>query len=192
MKFVKDYKYKHIPFCFVCTKHTQFSVNTTSRITGAVSFENSEGPNPTFVNSRSDTNIHCNSCGKIMSRFEDRKDDFERNNEYDMQLYQDDELNKGEDWTGFIGLSLIALFPLGCTVATDDGSSSMEVFFLASIVWLIGMFVIACKDFLKGSNNVSAEKAKRKLRKYNRIIIGTSPNNEEVIFNQKTGDISYE
>ena len=192
MKFVKDYKYKHIPFCFVCTKHTQFSVNTTSRITGAVSFENSEGPNPTFVNSRSDTNIHCNSCGKIMSRFEDLKDDFELNDVYDMQLYQDDELNKGQDWTVFISLLLTGLFPLGCSIGITDGSPDDEYFYMFSILWLLSMGWYACNPFLKGRNNVSAEKAKRKLRKYNRIIIGTSPNNEEVIFNQKTGDISYE
>jgi hypothetical protein len=193
MKFVDEYKYKNIPFCNSCWKHTEFSVNTTNSIRGAVSLDNPNGPDPTFVANKSTTNIHCNTCGKIMSRFEDINRSFEDATDYEMQFYSDSELicKKGSfEW--LVGWAM-ALAPIGCTYLVgqeSDNADWMIFLFFLSLFWLISAILSLYND--PKEHKCNAEKAKRKSRRSERLRIGTSPNNEKVVFNQKTGVITYE
>jgi hypothetical protein len=198
MKFVDDYKYKHIPFCGTCRKHSGFSVNTTNTIRGAVSFDNPDGLDPTFVANKSTTNIHCNTCGKIMSRFEDINRSFTNATDYEMQFYSDAELeyDKKEEK----GCSMFSIVtPFLCSLVFVF--VMQEVFLWEGGAWLglslgggIAWLVLGLLSRLKSDTVIKcdAEKAKRKSRKSQRLMIGTSPNNETVVFNQRTGEITYD
>ena len=191
MKFVDDYKYSHIPYCETCDKHSEFSVNTTNAIRGAVSFDNPNGPDPTFVANKSTTKLHCNTCGKLMSRFEDINRSFTDATDYEMQFYSDSELEydkdveKGCSWV-FIFIPFVCCLVMAGVVANE----ASQWYVGGALVWLVlGLISRTKSDTVK---KCDAEKSKRKSRQSERLIIGTSPNNERVIFNQRTGEITYE
>jgi hypothetical protein len=191
-KFVEDYKYIHIPFCTQCCKHSEFTATTTNQIRGAITMDNPAGFDPTFVANKQTTKLICNTCGQQMGYLKDRIAG--ERDEYTIEFYSDHELQllanppessiRDSRQVGIVCLA-IGLIPLYFFWGKHE---------VGAIIWavLAGGFGLLCLWSADHGFEDAIKELEKRATTNGRIKIGTSPNNETVVFHQKTGEITYE
>lgn len=212
MKFVKDYKYNQIPYCTQCNKHSEFTATTTNQIRGGVTIDNPEGFNPTFFANNQMTKLICKTCGQEMDYLKDFESDWQNAHDYSRQFFTDSEVKEASGGWGTIAFTLIFIWGIVAligylpfnfcldkvqSIPAGDGKGWWPGLTILSGGWGIFLAIImvfGTVHILAGiikANEELEERAKRASTN-GRLNICTSPNNEKVVFNQKTGEITYE